>query len=109
MKIRCVFTPLVFNERNLTYAPLEKYENFDIITHFRFDLFSLKQELKHDNHDYDYITLEWVEDELIKSSLQYKYEKEMINKKVYFHFMGHSWFYDYNTQNIHMENLDINI
>lgn len=106
MKVRCVFVPLVFNERNMIFKPLEKYENWDIVTHFRLDFFSLKQEIQ---NDHDFITLEWVERELIKSSVPYVYEKEKSNKQVFFHFNDYTWIYDYNTQNIYMINSDIDI
>lgn len=108
MKLRCNFTPLVENVRNGTFNPLSESESFTNITHFRFDLFSLKQEIKRGLCDHDPITFEWVEDELIRSSVVHKYDKEKTNKFVYFHFSGYSWFYSYNSQDIYMTNSDIN-
>lgn len=102
MKVRCNFIPLVYNNGN--YTKLEKYANFNTVTHARLDLYSLKQELftKH-----DYTELIWEEYELIKSSQIFAYIKE--NRKIDLIFQNICWTYDCFSQVIYINNIDINL
>lgn len=99
MKIRC----------NLKYYIKDKevqlYDKYEDYTHFKFQVYSLKQELvtKH-----EYTELIWEESKLLKESELIEINKE-IEKEEYFNFYNITWIYFQKKQNLYIYNNDLEI
>lgn len=99
MKIRCDLKYYIKDKE------ASKYDNYSDYTHFKFQIWSLKQELQ---TKHDYTELIWEENTLLKESelIELNPKEDKLN---YFNFNNMSWVYFQKQQNLYLCATDLEI